>query len=615
MECICTINYDGKTQEISCRKGDILLDVLPKEATAFIDTPCGGKGICGKCKVRVSGKGTSEISEREKEKLTGKEISEGYRLACITEITGDCSVTIDAKISKAVILEEGVEFNVEILPIIRKEFFNLTPPTLEDQRDDFSRLRDAVNIKGFRMRMEELYELPDIVREKDYAVTIAHNKSYIIKVEPGDTSSLNYGIAVDIGTTTVVAYLLDLNSGKQIDAVSGLNSQKSFGQDVISRIQHTMQEKDGLERLNKRIIAQLNSMIWDLAEKNRIAMDNIYSIVLTGNTTMMHLAAKLPPKNIAAAPFIPVIRDRLVVPARESGFEISKSGCAFFLPSISGYVGADIVSAVIASGMASDDKLSLLIDIGTNGEIVLGNKDGLICCSTAAGPAFEGAQIRHGVGGISGAVNTVKLADSTVGYTTINNQRPLGICGSGIVDALAILLRTGMVDETGRMIQDDEYTGDFAHLFKRIVKIGSESAFVLAPGKETESGEDLVLTQKDVREIQLAKASIAAGINTLIKHAGKTVEDIDIVYLAGGFGSFIDKRSAVTIGLIPRSLEDAIKVIGNAAGTGAVMASLSENSLLDCDRVVKLAEYLELSSSPVFQEEYIMNMSFTEVSS
>ncbi len=609
-ECTITVNYIGKTAEVFCSPGSILLESLTKEQTAFIDTPCGGKGLCGKCKILVSGKDLPPLTQKETEKLTPKEIERGYRLACMTPVVSDIEVEIETNISKATILEDGVEFDVDLLPSIRKQYLTLEKPDLEDQRDDFSRVRDALNIKGFRMPLQELYNLPETLREHDFKVTAAHNKSYIIKVEPGDTTNANYGVAVDIGTTTVVVYLLDLYSGAQIGAVSGLNSQKSFGQDVISRINHTMQKSEGLEHLQKRIITQLNEMIWDLAERNGIAVENIYSIVLAGNTTMVHLAAGLPPKYIALTPFIPVIKDRIVVPARELGIEISKSGYAYILPGISAYVGADIVAGTLASGLAGQENLSLLIDIGTNGEIVLGNNKGLVCCSTAAGPAFEGAHIRCGVGGISGAINTVTTGKTGISYTTIDNHRPLGICGSGIVDALAILIQNGIVDETGRFLSSEECRELHIPLADRIIEDESGYAFVLAPEGETKNGEPIILTQKDVREIQLAKASIAAGIRTLMKHTGRTEDDIVTVYLAGGFGSYIDKESAVQIGLIPERMENKIKVIGNAAGTGAIMSSISENCLLDCDRIVKLATYIELSSSPVFQEEYINNMYF-----
>jgi uncharacterized 2Fe-2S/4Fe-4S cluster protein (DUF4445 family) len=584
--------------------------IITEQTDVIIDAPCGGKGKCGKCKLIVESGDVSEITDQERRLLSDHELEHGVRLACLTHPLGDVEVRLREN-SRAHIMVSGVEYDAEILPNVRKTHVVLAKPDLEDQRDDLARLKDALGGGSYHMPLKELYQLPETLRNDDYSVTAVHDRNYIITVEPGNTTGKNYGIAVDIGTTTVVAYLIDLNTGKTLDAASGLNAQKSHGQDVISRINYTLQNDGGIEHLRKRIINQINSMIWDLSENNEIAIENIYSIALAGNTTMMHLAAGLPPGNIATVPFIPVAKNRMTFLAEDLGFGIPKGASAYLLPSISGYVGADIVAATLSSGLFYGDALSLLIDIGTNGEIVLGSRDGLLCCSTAAGPAFEGATIKHGVGGITGAINTVKLEDKKITYTTIAEARPVGICGSGIVDAMALLLRCGVVDDTGRMLDKDEIAEDATcEVAPYMTEVNDQPAVTLADGSKTENREALVLTQKDVREVQLAKASIAAGIMTLVKKAGKQVEDIDVVYLAGGFGSFIDKKNAVRIGLIPAELENKIQVIGNAAGTGAVLSLISEECLAECDRIAEQAEYVELSSSPEFQDEYVNNMFF-----
>ena len=597
-------------RKVEAEAGESLHHIITNDTDTVIEAPCGGKGKCGKCKLIVESGQVSEITDQERRLLSEHELDRGVRLACLTYPAGDVEVRIREN-SRAHIMVSGVSYDAEILPNVRKTHVILETPNLDDQRDDFARLNDALGGGNFHMPLKELYRLPDLLRENDYSVTAVHDRNYIITVEPKDTTGKNFGIAVDIGTTTVVAYLIDLTTGKTLDATSELNAQKSHGQDVISRINYTLQSEDGIEQLRKRIIHQINSMIWDLAEKNGIAIENIYSIALVGNTTMMHLAAGLPPGNIATVPFIPVAKNRMTFLAEDMGFGIPKGASAYLLPSISGYVGADIVAATLSSGLFYGEALSLLIDIGTNGEIVLGSRDGLLCCSTAAGPAFEGATIRHGVGGITGAINTVKLDSKSISYTTIADARPVGICGSGIVDAMALLLRCGVVDETGRMLDVDELPDNSSCALEPfMVENDDQPAVTLADGKETESSESVLLTQKDVREIQLAKASIAAGIMTLLKKAGKEVDDIDVVYLAGGFGSFIDKTSAVRIGLIPAELESKIQVIGNAAGTGAVLSLISEECLAECDRIATTAEYVELSSSPEFQDEYVNNMFF-----
>ncbi len=584
--------------------------IITEDTDTVIDAPCGGKGKCGKCKLIVESGKVSEITDQERRLLSEHELERGVRLACLTYPRGDVEVRIREN-SRAHIMVSGVEYDAEVLPNVRKTHVVLEKPDLADQRDDFTRLKDALGGANYHMPLKELYQLPATLRMDNYSVTAVHDRNYIITVETGDTTGKNYGIAVDIGTTTVVAYLIDLNTGKTLDAASGLNTQKSHGQDVISRINYTLQHDGGIEHLRKRIINQINSMIWDLSENSKIAIENIYSIALAGNTTMMHLAAGLPPGNIATVPFIPVAQNRMTFLADDLGFGIPKGASAYLLPSISGYVGADIVAATLSSGLYFGDAFSLLIDIGTNGEIVLGNRDGLLCCSTAAGPAFEGATIKHGVGGITGAINSVKLEDQKITYTTITDSRPVGICGSGIVDVMALLLQCGAVDDTGRMLGKDELSENSScDIAPYLTESDDQPAVTLVDGAQTENGEAMLLTQKDVREIQLAKASIAAGIMTLVKRSGKQIQDIDVVYLAGGFGSFIDKKSAVRIGLIPAVLEDKIQVIGNAAGTGAVLSLISEACIAECDRIAKNAEYVELSSSPEFQDEYVNNMFF-----
>ena len=608
--CTILVQTGGEEYGIAASKGTTLHEVLAGHEHTVIDAPCGGKGKCGKCKVKILDGYVSPVTEQEKNLLSETELEHGVRLACLTRPLSDLTVYLRAN-TQAQILVKGIEYDTDVLPNIRKTAVTLPEPNLEDQRDDFARLKSALGNGSFHMPLKELVKLPSVLRDNAYNVTAVHDKNYIITVEPGDTTGQNYGIAVDIGTTTVVAYLMDLNTGDQVDVTSGLNAQKSQGQDVISRINYTIQHEDGIEHLRKRIINQINTMIWDLSERNKIAIENIYSITLVGNTTMMHLAAGLPPKHIATVPFIPVAKNRITFLAEDMGLGIPKGASAYLLPSISGYVGADIVAATLASGLFYGEAMSLLIDIGTNGEIVLGNRDRLLCCSTAAGPAFEGATIRHGVGGIAGAINRVGIDDGSFACQTIDDARPLGICGSGIIDTMAMLLDCGFVDETGRMLGADEIQNPVGEkLTSLLIEDDGLPSILLVDAKKTESGEQIFLSQKDVREIQLAKASIAAGIQTLIKAAGISVNDIDVIYLAGGFGSYIDRDNAIRVGLIPSELADRVQVIGNAAGTGSVLSLISERCLAECDRIANSAEYVELSSSPDFQDEYINNMLF-----
>jgi uncharacterized 2Fe-2S/4Fe-4S cluster protein (DUF4445 family) len=602
----------GDTEhEVRCEQGTTILEALEREDREQIDTPCGGRGVCGKCLVKVEGGGVSETAEVERKKLSEIELGQGYRLACVTEVRGDITVTIPSAASHIEILEKGVDFVGELEPCVQKKHVTLKEPDLEDQRDDLTRLKDALSIPNHTAGFSQLKELPSVLRKNGFSVTGVYNDFNLIAFEPGNTENSNYGIAVDIGTTTVVVYLMDLNNGKKVGVASGLNVQKAYGQDVISRINHAMTNENGLETLRTGIVDQLNSLISSLSEKHDIPLSNMYSMTVAGNTTMMHLFTGLPPENIAAAPFIPAALEPMQVRAEELGVRIAESGRAYLIPGISAYIGADITAATLAGRLLESDKLGLLIDIGTNGEIMLGDRNGLIACSTAAGPAFEGATIRDGVGGIAGAINVVTMGEESLHYTTIAEGKPIGICGSGIVDTISTLLYFGIIDKTGRMQEPDEIeNGIGKKLAKNLAEEKGQAAFKLVDASKTSHGDTILLTQRDVREIQNAKASIAAGINTLIKEAGKEVTDIDTVYLAGGFGSYIDKHHAVHLGIIPEALENRIRVIGNAAGSGAIMALLSKEHYKNCKEIAAKTKYVELSSSPAFMDDYINSMVF-----
>lgn len=610
-ECTVRIITENGAESVTCDPDTTILDAVGDRFRSFIESPCGGKGTCGKCLVKVEGDGVAELAENERKKLSDTEISRGYRLACSARVTGDITVTLNESSGQIVILEDSIEFREHLNPCIRKRWVQLDPPELEDQRDDVVRLRDALGLPEQTIPLKEIAKLPAALRDNNFSVTAVYNDLQILTVEPGNTESSNYGLAVDIGTTTVVVYLLDLNTGKKIGVASGLNVQKSYGQDVISRINHTMTDPEGLETLHRGIIGQLNDLIDALAEKHGIDRMNIYSMTVAGNTTMMHLAAGIPPKNIAAAPFIPASLEMMRITAAEMGIHIAEQGWIYLLPGISAYIGADITAAALASGIWKNDSVCLLIDIGTNGEIMLGNKDRLLSCSTAAGPAFEGATIRDGVGGIAGAINTVSLHDSSMQTTTIGDKKPIGICGSGIVDAISNLLYTGLVDETGRMTEADTIENETGkRLAENFTELDGQRAYTLVEAEDTAHGDAILLTQKDIREIQNAKASIAAGITTLIKQSGKSVDDIETVFLAGGFGNYIDKHHAIHLGLIPKELENKIEVIGNAAGSGAIMALLSREQFRECTRLSGKTEYIELSSSPEFMDDYVNSMMF-----
>ncbi|MCF8067923.1 MAG: ASKHA domain-containing protein [Desulfobacterales bacterium] len=599
------ILLEDERVELKFPTGSTVLDIINRIEGLNFDAPCGGKGRCAKCKVKVTGD-IFPSEDAEKEHLTEDEMAQDIHFACMTTANGNVEIDLRNTFKSAKILTEHTGYKFTVDPNIRKSFLMLEAPKLGDQRDDLQRLADALNIEKPVISKKLLQKLPGLIRQDDFQITAVVSGRQIIALEPGDTTDQHYGIAVDIGTTTVVAYLLDLKSGEIVDVVSDLNHQKSLGADVISRINYTIQNDDGLEQLRQKIVNELSQMANELVRKSNIRKKNIYTMVIVGNTTMTHLLCGLDPTNIAAAPFVPVVTDSISFPAPTFDIKLKPECIVTVIPCVSGYVGADIVSGILATRIYEQEDLSLLIDIGTNGEIVLGNKDGMLCCATAAGPAFEGAHISRGVGGISGAINKVYLEGGEVKYTTIDDQRPIGICGSAIIDIVALLQETGVMDHTGRLLEDKK---DAAF---QIIQIEGLPAAVIAKDDETDSGFDICFTQKDIREVQLAKGAIAAGVNTLLLDTGKTQDDIKNVYIAGGFGSFLSKESALAIGLLPAGLGDRIKVVGNAAGLGAIMSTLSAKELEQCQNIKKTVQYVELSSSAAFMDEYLKCMNFPE---
>ncbi|WP_343252480.1 ASKHA domain-containing protein [Ligaoa zhengdingensis] len=407
------------------------------------------------------------------------------------------------------------------------------------------------------------------------------------------------GMAVDIGTTTVVAYFHSLADGRLLYTASGINGQRAYGADVISRIAACMDDPNALAAQQRVIVAQLNGYLGDFERATGVGRARIGRAVIVGNTTMQHLLCGLDPAGIAVAPFVPKSLFGIPQPARE--LDLAFDGEVYHGPGISAYVGADITAGLLASGAAECDAPALLIDVGTNGEMALADKHRLVCCSTAAGPAFEGAHIRYGVGGVAGAISQVNCTPDGFSIATIGDQPPIGICGSGIIDAVAAVLEAGAIDETGRILDEDEIEGFAAGLLS---EDGDEILLDSASG--------ITLTQEDVRVVQLAKAAIAAGIDTLLHSQGLTLGQIGKLYIAGGFGAHINKVSACAIGLLPIELIDRMEFIGNAAGMGARRALLTADG---CDRLRALAaraEYIELSGDKFFEERYVEQMLFPE---
>lgn len=602
-----------------------------------MNTPCAGKGTCGKCAVRIAGD-IQPPSDREKYLLGGEKLKNGYRLACYTYASSDMDIYPEEESREASIVTSFKVRNVPLEPAVQKYYIELAPPSLADQRPDLERLLDAlgpgaagnsgikarpgdIGRSGARntqdtpdnMYTPDIPETPDdlgmmqaitgVLKASGYRITAVVANGRLLAVEPGDTTGRLYGMAVDIGTTTVAAYLYDLVSGRCAAVGSMLNPQRKHGADVISRIGYSIQDGSNKAELQELITGCINRLASQMANEAGISQDDIYTAVFAGNTTMQHLLLGLDGAGIASAPFIPVTTRLLRIPAKELGLAFNRFATVSVFPGVSAYVGGDTVAAVLSTGMYAEEGVSLLIDVGTNGEIVLGGCEWMLACSTAAGPAFEGANIRNGMGGVAGAIDSVGRAPDYA-YTVIGNARPAGICGSGIVDALAALLDAGIIDETGRL-PDEEETDHEVRASGRLVNADGLRAFALCGGDAP-----IVITQRDIREIQNAKAAIAAGIETLVNEAGISVNDIGKVYLAGGFGSSLHVATAVRIGLLPAELEDRVEAIGNASGAGAAEGLLSEASLRTAAILPKRVRYVELSASAYFTEKYVDHMLF-----
>lgn len=605
MEYKVRIHKKGRVVEKQAESGTNLLKFMRKNSID-VNASCGGHGTCGKCKVKVEGLPDIK-SDKEKKMLGSKSIEKGYRLACYNLIKADLDIYLDDIKQEAKIMTETKSRQIKNSPHIKKEYVVLDLPCIEDQKSDYERLLHFSGTHKAAASIEFLRDLPETIRKEDFKVTLGIMDKKLLFVESGDTANKLYGIAVDIGTTTIAAYLYDLKTGTKLDVYSQLNPQRKFGADVLSRIDYSMNSYEAFEEMNSVILESLNGIFADLCKQNNIMISDIYSVVFVGNTTMMHFLLKIPAKNIAVAPFIPVTTELFKVRAYEIGVNINKNGYAFAFPSVSAYVGADTVGAVLSSGMYESRKISLLIDIGTNGEIALGNSEWLYACSTAAGPAFEGANIRNGVGGVSGAIDKLEIT-SEIKYSTIGNKPAIGLCGSGIVDAIAGMLSVGIIDETGRI--DSENTELNDNFKKRISIVDGINSLIIIGNEESETGIDVAITQKDIREIQNAKAAIAAGIKVLAKHAGIELNEIDRVFLAGGFGSYINIESALKIGLIPGELKGKIISIGNAAGAGAIEGLISIKMLKKAVQIKDRIKYIELSSRPDFVTEYVESMMF-----
>ncbi|HDM10712.1 MAG: DUF4445 domain-containing protein [Deltaproteobacteria bacterium] len=579
-----------------------------RQADVFIKNLCGGEGVCGQCRVQITS-GNAKPDEQAKAFFSEEELDRGYVLACQTEVYDNLEVLIppETRMEAAkIITTEGEEGEAEAgaVPLVRKIYLEMPAPTLEDNISDIERvtreLRKKIGWHSYNIGLPCLRRLSEKLRQSDFKVTASvakHSGGYrILRIDPGDTSANAYGLAVDVGTTTVVAQLVEMGSGRILGVSGTPNNQASFGEDVISRIIHAC-KKDGLEPVHKAVIKNVNELIETLTSEKSIDREDIIAITAAGNTTMSHLLLGLIPCSIRLDPYVPTADIYPQIYAREIGIQINPEGILETLPSVASYVGGDIVAGVLACGIPDKPEVQGLIDIGTNGEIAIGNNEWLVCCSASAGPAFEGGGTRCGMRATKGAIEKIEISEGKLKYQTIGNAKPRGLCGSGLIDCIYELVKNGIIAPDGKFnrdLKDD-----------RFAIVDDIPEYTIAFAEETESGEPIVITETDIDNLMKSKGAVFAAIKSLMDYIGMGFDQIHRFYVAGGFGNFLNIEKSIAIGLLPDIPKEDIEFIGNSSLTGARLCLLSEKALEKSFNISRAMTNIELSNYQPFMDEFV----------
>jgi len=621
---------DNKTIEVE--KGKTILSAAIS-AGIHINSSCGGDGVCGRCKIILK---KGQLVSLPTGRITAEEKKRGYYLSCLSVAQSDLELEIpkESRLDSETIAKddayllrlkgvysesEDVDKGESILgeeifihsPLATKLYLDLPKPNLDDKISDLERIYRAVRsyqeIPVLQTGIANIRRLGELLRSSDWKVTVMLGKrngtTEIVLIEPGDTSSENYGFAFDIGTTTICGQLIDVNSKKILGTKAAYNKQASFGSDVISRIIFA-QEADGLEKLHHAVIDEMNIMIQELARENNIDLNDVTCCLCAGNTTMIHLLLRVDPTYIRREPYVPTANFVPVIRAAEAGIRMNPRGLLGCVPGISSYVGGDITAGVLACGMDKTEKLSMLIDIGTNGEIVLGNKDWLISCAASAGPCFEGSGISCGVRASKGAIQRIKINPKTfeVEYETILDAAAKGICGSGYIDAIAECLRTGIIDRSGKI------NPSLSHPRLRQGEYGKE--FVIAFKEKVGTSSDIIINEVDIENLKRAKGAIYAACSMLVRHMQLSFDDLEQIFIAGGFGTYLDMPNAISIGLLPDLPREKFVFVGNSSLVGARQILLSHEAIIDAENIAKKITYFELSVEPQYMDEYVAALFF-----
>lgn len=587
------------------QEGKNLLDIL-QDSGEIIESPCGGKGYCGKCKVQIFKGNLDKPTEEELKHLSKKEIGKGIRLSCFVYPKGDICVKLlyeEEKNYKA--LSDGYIPEIELNPIIHKEVITLEKPTLENNISYEEVLEKSIGRKLYYDNTEFLKALANVYREEK--ATLVYYEDKLIGIEAGDTKEKLYGAAVDIGTTTVVVSLIDLNIGKEIATETSINPQKEYGLDVLSRIDFVKRKRNGLYLLQKVIVDCINSLLENLCNKNDIDIQNIYEVSVGANATMMHLLLGIGTNTIGKSPYATVFSKEKNLWAKSIGLEISQFGRLYCLSGVSSFIGADIVAGAIVANLKHTKDNVFFIDIGTNGEMILSKEGKLASCSCAAGPALEGANISCGMRAAEGAIEGIQFNEEGVALQVIGDAEPVGICGSGILEAIAELNKKELIKKSGRLKRKEDLEREGRHvLAEHIMEEDKKRKIIIC-----KKGDEIIsITQEDIRQVQLAKGAISSGFYSLIDFMGMDIDDIDSIVIAGQFGRHLKTSSLTGVGIIPESLNDRINYIGNSSKTGAVMCLLSKDVRKEMEDLAKDIEYFELSTKEGYEKLFTKCLTF-----
>ncbi len=614
----CKVTFYPDNRQVEVEEGENLLRAA-MAAEVCISASCGGDGTCGKCRMIIE-KGI--VEQRSTSRLTTEEIEQGYVLACLSTVKSDLEVKIPPESRLGEFIEREKAPTSHMLsarsweehlsswkkrPQVQKLYIEMSPPTLDDNADDLRRIKRTLSkTHGLKEKMDIDLSVSKymarVLREASWRVTVtlveSDSHAKIVKVEAGDTTGKNYVVAVDIGTTTVGARLINLSERVAVAQGSDYNAQASCGADVISRMIFSC-KKDGLVKLQSLIVNTISELIAKLVSKAGIELSDISCLILAGNTIMTHLLFGLSPKYIREAPYVPTATNFPWIKTKDFGMNILEEVYAYCFPCVASYIGGDVVAGVIASGMSRSNKLTLFIDVGTNGEIVLGNADWLLACSCSAGPAFEGGGVKHGMRATKGAIEQIRIDKDTYEpmILTIGQTKPAGICGSGLIDVLAEMFLNKVVDQRGKINMNIDCP--------RVRKGKHCPEYVLVWANETANGKDIVVTEVDIDNLIRAKAAVFAGISVLLENASVNVSDIEEIFIAGAFGNYLEIERVQIIGLLPECPFEKVKFVGNGSLAGASLGSLSKEILLEAEEVAEKMAYVELSADAKFMDKYI----------